>query len=332
MNSKLLCPILLFASSLPSLAADPVQGNAIEVRADQVEIVNRGPGRPPAAVFQQPRFIVNGREANPGDPRLEQAGFGFVPGGAVAILNNEDEFLWQPRTDALIRIQYQRSAIRKIQGKQDLTAKQRMGMLKSLIRVSANPDETPILPPPPPDFLPQYSIADYLQYADYDTDHNGTLDDQEVATYVAAEQKRLAARAKGFNAAMAEQFKKELKDPDGKAGYETLIQEIQAIRQETKAKEKVVVQKYDQDRDGQLNGAEYAQAIQQIKKAATEAEQEQRQLFERQMKERRLRMEEAQQKEAMRFDLDGDGKLNDAERQRMQQERNLNVAAPPMEE
>ena len=230
------------------------------------------------------------------------------------------------------RAQAQLSAIRKIQNKPELTPKQRLGMLKSLLRTSAKPEMTGPLPPPPPDFLPQYSLADYLQYADYDADHDGQLSEPEIAAYVTAEQKRLAARAKGFNAAMMEQFKKDLQDPEGQAAYGTLIQEVQAARQEAKLKEAEMIKPYDLDKDGKLNGGEYAWAIQQIENAAAQAEQEKHRQFERQRQEQLLRMEEARKKEALRFDLDGDGKLNDAERQRMQQERNLNVAAPPLEE
>lgn len=332
MRPHLLCPALLFASNLPSLAANPAQGNAIEVRADQIEIVNQGPGRPPAAIFQQPRFMVNGRPENPNDPRLAEAGIGFGPGGAMALGNDEGEPFWRPNMTTEFRAQAQLSAIRKIQNKPELTPKQRLGMLKSLLRTSAKPEMTGPLPPPPPDFLPQYSLADYLQYADYDADHDGQLSEPEIAAYVTAEQKRLAARAKGFNAAMMEQFKKDLQDPEGQAAYGTLIQEVQAARQEAKLKEAEMIKPYDLDKDGKLNGGEYAWAIQQIENAAAQAEQEKHRQFERQRQEQLLRMEEARKKEALRFDLDGDGKLNDAERQRMQQERNLNVAAPPLEE
>ena len=379
--------------------------NGREVQADDPELqkiqqvagMAVGAGGP---VVGQVRVIRNGQEMAPDDPefnkirddvqqQMAQAGaLQGLPPIALPALNTmlfgpgvdgDNANPWEP---AGLPVSQLRTTIRRLQEKPGLESRQRLAMIKSVVRRG----QLPLLPPPPPDYLPQYSLLDYLEYADYDANRDGVIDEAEGAAYLEAEKQRLAAKIQGFNAAMVAQFGQDRQTEEGEAAYAAILKELQGQRRQARDNEAVFVKTYDKNQDGRVDGEEYAVAVaearerkvceelmrlgypqydangnfqldadeyvlfkkeivpkldknhdgrldaEELAAAREEAMAQRQQQAQRQMQDQQQRGQRQQKQQEARYDLNGDGKLDAQERQRMQQDRNLQVAAPPLEE
>jgi Ca2+-binding EF-hand superfamily protein len=80
--------------------------------------------------------------------------------------------------------------------------------------------------------------------------------------------------------------------------------------------------KYDQNKDGKLDKKEIRRVI-----GALTMEQ-----FRNMHQQMQIDQKADQKAREKRYDVDGDGKLNEAERKRMQEDRKTGVQVPPQEE
>lgn len=192
-----------------------------------------------------------------------------------------------PQTMAAMR----RNQMKHLKNNPQLPQEARDAILKNSIKMGM----PSAVPPPPPDYLPQYQMDDYTKYVAYDKDQDGFLNDEEATAYAEALRADEAAKAAWFRQAMLAEYDQ---DKDGKLSdaekkeYQEFTKTVQELNKEIAAKRAEFVKRYDKDGDGKLNGEEYGEAVKQEEM-------------------RKLRKQLLSMKPAL--DTNNDGKFDDAE-------------------